>query len=229
MYFFSLSTSIMNLSDALNGQNTLYPASSCAALPPSSPGNAGYYWVRASNGSELYPASSCAALSSSSPSGYYWVRACVRVYCDMARSCGGVTGGWMRVAYLDMTNSGHQCHSNLTQRTSAQNPRTCIKPESSKGCASVKFPPNGVSYSSVCGRILGYQIGTTNGFANTDSARGMQTINDIYVDGVSLTHGNPRQHIWTFAASLTTSGISRVIKLSLLIWRYQTSGKFHNE
>ena len=28
------------------------------------------------------------------------------------------------------------------------------------------------------------------------------TINSNYVDGVSLTHGNPRQHIWTFAAAL---------------------------
>ncbi len=45
------------------------PAPSCAAgLPPSLP--SGYYWVRASNGS-----------------------AAVRVYCDVTRSCGGVTGG----------------------------------------------------------------------------------------------------------------------------------------
>ena len=28
------------------------------------------------------------------------------------------------------------------------------------------------------------------------------TINDYYVDGVSLTHGNPRQHIWTFTSAL---------------------------
>ena len=52
---------------------------SCAALPPSFP--SGYYWVRASNGSAVH------------------------VYCDMTRSCGGVTGGWRRVAELDMTNS----------------------------------------------------------------------------------------------------------------------------
>ena len=26
-------------------------------------------------------------------------------------------------------------------------------------------------------------------------------INDNYVDGVSITHGSPRQHIWTFAAA----------------------------
>ena len=71
---------------------------------------------------QALPVSSCAtlkALSPSSPSGYYWVRAsngsAVRVYCDMTRSCGGVTGGWMRVAELDMTNSSHQCPSQLSK------------------------------------------------------------------------------------------------------------------
>ena len=62
---------------------------------------------------------SCAALPPSSPSGYYSVRdstgSAVRVYCDMTRSCGGVIGGWMRVAELDMTNSNHQCPSGLVQ------------------------------------------------------------------------------------------------------------------
>jgi hypothetical protein len=58
------------------------------------------------------PAASCASLlafSPTTPSGYYWVRAsngsAVRVYCDMTRSCGGVTGGWTRVAELDITDA----------------------------------------------------------------------------------------------------------------------------
>ena len=59
--------------------------------------------------SEENPSPSCAALRGLSPSGYYWVRtsngSAVHVYCDMTRSCGGVTGGWVRVAYLDKTNS----------------------------------------------------------------------------------------------------------------------------
>jgi hypothetical protein len=69
------------------------------------------------------PLSPCTTLPLSFPSGYYWVRAsngsAVRVYCDMTRSCGGVTGGWMRVAELDMTNSSHQCPSGLRQRNDA--------------------------------------------------------------------------------------------------------------
>ena len=64
---------------------------------------------------KTFPVSSCASLLPFFPSGYYWVRAsngsAVRVYCDMTRSCGGVTGGWTRVVELDMTNSSHQCPS----------------------------------------------------------------------------------------------------------------------
>ena len=33
-----------------------------------------------------------------------------------------------------------------------------------------------------------------------------QTIDGPYVDGVSLTYGNPRQHIWTFANALDERG-----------------------
>ena len=46
-------------------------------------------------------------------------------------------------------------------------------------------------------------MGTTNAFHHQGSAS--DTIDDIYVDGVSLTHGNPRQHIWTFAAGFLES------------------------
>jgi hypothetical protein len=69
-------------------------------------------------------ASSSAAIlenNRGSNSSYYWVTNGTghphSVYCDMTRSCGGVTGGWMRVAYLDMTNRTHQCPSGLRQRT----------------------------------------------------------------------------------------------------------------
>ena len=68
------------------------------------------------------PAASCADIlnrNASSPSGYYWIgtqRESSRVqYCNMTLSCGGVTGGWMRVAELDMTDSSHQCPSGLMQ------------------------------------------------------------------------------------------------------------------
>ena len=96
-------------------------------------------------GSELNPATSCVSLLQHpcSPSGYYWVRAsngsAVRVYCDMIRSCGGVTGGWMRVAELDMTDSSQHCPSGLMERTDS-NIRTCriVNPDI-VACSSVSF------------------------------------------------------------------------------------------
>ena len=151
----------------LAGQLSIYPAASCAALPPSSP--SGYYWVRASNDSPTH------------------------VYCTM--SCGTLTGGWMRVAFLNMTNSSHLCPSCLMERNDSLNIRTCVRNEVSAGCSSVELSTANIQYSNVCGRITAYQVGSPDDF------RPSNDINSAYVDGVSLTHGNPRQHIWTFAAA----------------------------
>ena len=164
---------IQQINASLAGLHPSFPATSCAALPPSSP--SGYYWVRASNGSA------------------------VRVYCDMTRSCGGVTGGWVRVAELDMTNSSHQCPSGLGQRTDS-NTRTCVRDSNSPGCSSVTFSSVTLEYSRVCGKIIAYQFASPDAFAPTGRPSN-PSINTYYVDGVSLTHGSPRQHIWTLAAA----------------------------
>ena len=36
--------------------------------------------------------------------------------CDMALSCHGITGGWMRVTDLNMTDISQQCPSGLMER-----------------------------------------------------------------------------------------------------------------
>ena len=51
----------------------------------------------------------------------------------------------------------------------------------------------------MCGSIRAYQYGETQGFRAYHERR-VRTINEAYVSGVSVTHGSPRQHIWTFAA-----------------------------
>ena len=155
---------------------------------------------------EFFPLDSCAVLSPSSPSGHYWVRtptgSAVLVYCDPTRSCGGVTGGWRRVAELDMTNSSQQCPSALRQRND-NNIRTCGTGPGGD-CSSLTFPTDSLSYSKVCGKIRAYQVRSTDGFG--PPGRRSSDINGNYVDGVSLTHGSPRQHIWTFAAAQDESG-----------------------
>ena len=99
------------------------------------------------------PASSCLEISLY-PSGNYWIMAsngsAVRVYCDMSLSCGGVTGGWTRVAELDMTNSSHQCPSGLMERTYSSGNRTCVRTETTAGCSSTNsIIPSGFVYVDV--------------------------------------------------------------------------------
>ena len=147
------------------------------------------------------PATSCSDISQDNPSGDYWIQtdrvnSPVQVYCDMTRTCCSTAGGWTRVANLDMTDPSQQCPDGFRQVTRTTAPlRTCGRPGS--GCVSSTFPVHGIEYSQVCGRVIGYHFSSPNAFHNS------QSIDDIYADGVSLTHGqSPRQHIWTFAAAL---------------------------
>ena len=102
----------------------------------------------------------------------------------------------MRVAHLDMTDTNQHCPSGFRLITSPK--RTCGTPGSR--CVSTTFPLNGVKYSRVCGKIIGYQYGSPDAFKPYLLNRAI-TIDHSYIDGVSLTHGqSPRKHIWTFAA-----------------------------
>ena len=151
------------------------------------------------------PAASCADMLAQNPnisSGFYWIETegnSMRQYCNMTLSCGGITGGWMRVAELDMTDGSQQCPSGLELRIDAGK-RSCVKIGNGAGCASITFPMT-LDYSKVCGKIIGYQIGSTDAFLYWGSRNEHTSIEETYVDGVSLTHGNPRQHIWTFASA----------------------------
>ena len=108
------------------------------------------------------------------------------------------------MAYLDMTNSSHQCPSGLRQRTDS-GVRSCAAYSDSPTCSSVLYELYGIRYSMVCGKIIGYQSRTTSEFQTHSSARG-SGVDSNYVDGVSLTHGrSPRTHIWTFAAEACPS------------------------
>ena len=55
----------------------------------------------------------------------------------------------------------------------------------------------------MCGFARGYNSRTTDGF--TWRPVGGWTINQTYVDGLSITYGNPRQHLWTMAAGCSSS------------------------
>jgi dynein heavy chain len=63
--------------------------------------------------------------------------------------------------------------------------------------AQVTFSTSGIVYSKVCGRITAYQFGATEAFTTDE----MATLQDPYVDGVSITYGGNTEHVWTFAAA----------------------------
>ena len=103
----------------------------------------------------------------------------------------------MRVAYVDMTQPNQECPSGFTTITTPK--RLCGRLVV-YGCSSTMFSTNGFAYEQVCGKVIAYQNKTPDG--QCPSAYRSRTIDEVYIDGVSLTHGSsPRKHIWTFIAS----------------------------
>ena len=116
-------------------------------------------------------------------------------------SCGGSTG-WRRVAYLNMSDPSQQCPSVWQEITTPH--RVCGRRSTTGSCEGLNYTTGSEQYDQVCGRIIGYQIGHPDAFNGASSS-----INNAYVEGVSVTHGLPRQHIWTFAAGRDELSYSR--------------------
>ena len=101
----------------------------------------------------------------------------------------------MRVADIDMTRHKENCPTGFREVTSSGK-RMCGGRD--RRCVSTSFSSHGVEYSRVCGRIIGYQFGRTNGLlANHANQR---SIDSSFLDGIVLTYGSPRFHIWSFVA-----------------------------
>ena len=119
--------------------------------------------------------------------------------------CG--SSGWTRIAYLDMSRADATCPTEF-MLYNASGKLACGRLTSSiSSCNSIIFPiPQDLSYSSVCGKVLGYQKGTPQ--AIHVGPGGHNDINSYYVDGVSITYGEApnRQHIWTFMAAFREDG-----------------------
>ena len=149
-----------------------------------------------------HPASSCDEIYRHNPTsrgtiGQYWIKtdeALFEVKCNMKLRCGGVEGGWMQAVDIDM-NQDDTCpgdwHKIITPR------RLCI---GKAGCTPAHFCMNGYSYQQICGQAKGYQKGTPDAFH-----AGVRSIDDIYVDGVSITLTSPRTHVWTYAVGYSNS------------------------
>ena len=100
----------------------------------------------------------------------------------------------MKVADHDMTR-GDDCPKGWNKVT-ANRIDLCRPPSDSVGCYPTVFSVYNVSYGRICGKVEGYQKGATDGLREA-------SIDSIYVDGISITIGNPRKHVWTYAAGLS--------------------------
>ena len=148
--------------------------------------------------SEANPASSCNEIYQRNPTSrgivdQYWVKTNegkFKVTCNMKLKCSGVEGGWMQVVDVDM-NRDDSCQGTWRMTTT---PRRLCLGSVAAGCASAHFSVKGVSYEHICGQAKGYQEGSPDAYQPNP-----QSIDGIYVDGISITLGSPRKHVWTYA------------------------------
>ena len=147
--------------------------------------------------SEANPASSCNEIYQRNPTsrgtvGQCWIKTnegLFKVTCNMKLKCGGVKGGWMQVVDVDM-NRDDSCPGTWHKITTPR--RLCLGYVA--GCASAHFDVKGISYEHICGEAKGYQKGNPNAFHTSSHA-----IDSSYVDGISITIGSPRKHMWAYA------------------------------
>ena len=115
---------------------------------------------------------------------------------NVSQYCG--RGSWIRVVHINMTDNSQQCPGTFREYSGPV--RTCGRRTRSGGsCDSATFSVKGARYNRVCGRVIAYQVGSPGAFYPGISEG--QSIDSYYLDGISITHGSPRQHIWSFAAS----------------------------
>jgi len=131
------------------------------------------------------------------------------VYCNMTAiafsrgnlisSCAGVGGVWKRIASFDIA-AGDDCPLPWV-KSSFSGVSFCRSGADNSGCYSVTYSTNGTSYHRVCGKASAYQRGSMDGFYSISN-----NLDGVYFDGLSVTHGSPRQHIWTYVVGISDSG-----------------------
>ena len=106
---------------------------------------------------------------------------------------------WRQLVAINMSSANSQCPDGWVEENE-EGVRACGRGSARSSCESVLLnTEHQMRYSRVCGRAIGYQYGNPDAFAQRDSG---VTVDQNYADGLSITYGSPRQHLWTFAAAV---------------------------
>ncbi len=116
----------------------------------------------------------------------------IQVYCEMTKSCGNITGGLTRIATINSYTRSQYCTGEIKVDNIG-----CVQKSSSPGCSGITFHSINLSTSQMCGVLEGAFFGTGEGFMQRPMN---SSLNDTYVDGISITDGSVTNHIWTFSA-----------------------------
>ena len=112
------------------------------------------------------------------------------------RVCGCGGAGWRKVAYLNMSDANQNCPPEWSLFTDPK--RSCGRPVLNGSafvpCDSVIFPTHNISYSHVCGRVIGYQYGGNDAFLKENQNYNLQ-ISEAYICRWS------KPHIWRATAA----------------------------
>lgn len=115
-------------------------------------------------------------------------------------NCGA--GLWNRVAFLNMSDPSQQCPS-VWRLVTTGGVRACGRLDSSVPSCEGLLYSSISEYQRVCGRVIGYQFSHPDGFGFRPQDLSINNDTTPYVDGLSITYGQPRNHIWTYASGLS--------------------------
>ena len=161
----------------------------------------------------IYAASSCKEIATrkrNATSGYYYLTGLYAspqdvyiVYCDLEQEFVENTRGWMRIGLLNMSNPDQICPRGFEYHFNSR--RLCRPSRMEGGCTSIKFEAKGIMWRQVCGKIIVHYERSVDGLSSRYECPNPCTLNDPYVDGVSITHGSRSnaKHIWTVSAHIT--------------------------
>ena len=125
-----------------------------------------------------------------------------KIIVTVVPECGD--GFWHRIAYLNMTDPSQQCPPHWREYNTS-GVKSCGRPASNRGCHTTFYNINGsYNYSKVCGRVIGFQVGSPDAFNPSCSE-------PLTMDGIVISHGESQHHIWSYIASLTESSTSHMI------------------